>query len=295
LVEDGKLIITNIDGFRPKHLNLQLLIDRFTIEGFFTVANFEKIMDKYKVTHIILIIDEASKFFDSKYYNKDVMFFFQYSRHNGIDIFFINPSVGTICRQIPTYCEYIVEASPRSKAFYGSFRYKFRDPRGGMFMYSQVCRKRDSVFRMYKSFRVDETNKPKNAMVRWGMTIFVMAFVLIFAWKGVIHHVSHKSQPVSKPVPASVKPVYSNISAVRKPPVALPAAPPAPVPAPVVSSSVIPSFRHYSGLEHHAPDSSFPRVIGFVEGSSHSVKYLLSSGQVVSCRRRLSMGDVYIK
>lgn len=171
------LVITNIDNFRPKHLNLDVLVERFTLEKFFTVENFEKIQKQYKVKNIVVIIDEAQRYFDRKFYNKDVFYFFQYHRHLGVDIFLITQSKNTISKEIVVLAEYIVRAVPRSTQL-GAFRYKFYDVNGN-FLFSKSLKKSKNVFNAYKSMDVDEVSKPKNVILP-KIIFAVGAFIFLF-------------------------------------------------------------------------------------------------------------------
>lgn len=303
-LNDGVLIISNLEGLKLRHLDFEQLVQRFTIEKFLTIENFEKLIDKYKARHVILIIDEAQKFLDSKFYDKDVFYFFQYHRHLGIDIFLLTQCVSTVCRQLPPLCEFIIEAAPRSKGIVGTFRYKFIDTKG-TFMYSQVVRKKQEVFAMYKSFSSDEAEKPKNVLSHWIITAAVVICFVIFGFKGFFYayaHRSEKSRIVSAPGPArpilperssstSYAPLGPTAVAVVPSGSAVPVQPL--VPAIPLQSSV-PSQA--TGTIFSAPAQDLPRVSGYVSdlaGGKH--RYLLTSGQIVVCSRSLSVGDIYIK
>ena len=210
------LVITNIDSLRLKHLNLDYLIERFTLEKFFTVENFEKIQKQYRVKNIVVIVDEAQKYFDRKFYNKDVFYFFQYHRHLGVDIFLLTQSKNTLARELVVLSEYIIKAVPRSLQ-YGSFRYKFYDVNGNH-LFTKSLKRDNNVFRAYKSFDVKEVSKPKNVLlpkiVFASVSIFVslalVFFLLRFFW-----YSPSKSPP--SPSASSVPRVKSDLSSVPKP------------------------------------------------------------------------------
>jgi hypothetical protein len=71
--------------------------------------------------------------------------------------------------------EYVVKVRQRSKSVAGAFGYTYTDLKG-RYLFTKVLRKDQNVFRAYKSFRQDEHNKPKNALVRW--VVVVVGFVL---------------------------------------------------------------------------------------------------------------------
>lgn len=216
------LIISNIEGLKIKHLDLTELLKRFTVEEFFTIENFQKIKEKYKVQNIVLCIDEAQKIFDRKYYNKDVFYFFQYHGHEGIDIFIMTQSISTICNAIPPLCEFIVRVSTRSKSIIGTFRYKFVDHHG-LFLGSEVLRKSKQVFAAYKSFSSDEFVKPKNAILHYAKLLLLFMVLGVFGFKTAYAAFMGKGKRTKEQINAidvqkrKEKGVYVNSSTVQKP------------------------------------------------------------------------------
>jgi len=244
LLNESTLVISNLEGLKIKHIDLEAELLKMPLEEFFTIENFEKLIKWWKCKHIVLIVDEAQKFFDSKFYDKGVFYFFQYHRHIGIDIFLVTQSASTVSRQLLPLCEFIIEAAPRSKGLMGTFRYKFKDVKGN-FMYSQVVKKKDDVFAMYKSFSSDEAEKPKNVITHWAIVAVVMMVVVVFGFKAAVAGFTSKGH---KPPAASGSP---SLAAVPRPipaaaPSAVPAALPAPVFAPVPASPPIRSRRSAS-------------------------------------------------
>lgn len=302
ILKHNTLVITNIENLKIKHLNLDDLIQRFTVEKFFTVENFEIIMAKYKVNHIIVAIDEAQKIFDSKFYDKDVFYFFQYHRHLGIDIFFLTQNVSLICRQIPPLSEFIVDAVPRSKGISGMFRYRMLDSKG-FHMYSKGVAKVQNIFKMYQSFKSDEAEKPKNVLMHWIVICSVAFLVCFVGFKVFFNSYSNRNDKVTvngvknvpKQLPASPVPVAApgngNIpvpgSAVVPGVVGQPVSP-VPVSVPASSGDFI-----KSALGDVVSTNSGGEVIGKVSGEGVRAKYLLASGRVVESSRSLSIGNVY--
>lgn len=182
ILNPGVLLISNLEGLKCKHLSLEKLLERWPVEEFFTVANFEKIQAQYKCSNIVLIIDEAQRYFDYEYYNKDVFYFFQYHRHLGVDVFLMTQDVKTLAKPIPVLCEYIITAAERTLSIMNTFRYKYTNLKGKYFD-SKVLRKRQDIFSAYKSFTVDEIEKPKNAITKHLVTLVVIIFVVIFGFK----------------------------------------------------------------------------------------------------------------
>ena len=123
-----------------------------------------------KVKNVILMIDECQKewLFPAGYKHPDVLYFFQYHRHLGIDMTLGTQDAKLICRHALVCAEYIAKATARSKSVIGNFSYKFHDISGN-FLYSKVLRKSQDIFRAYKSMTVDEISKPKNMILYWGL------------------------------------------------------------------------------------------------------------------------------
>lgn len=273
-LNDGVLVITNLEGLKIKHLDFEALVQRFTVEKFLTVANFEIIIEKYRCRHVVLIIDEAQKYLDSKFYDKDVFYFFQYHRHLGIDIFLLTQSVSTICRQLPPLSEFILQAAPRSKGVAGTFRYKFTDCKG-QFLYSQAVKKNQTIFRMYKSFSADEAEKPKNVLTHWVIVLTLLILVAGGAFKFLLHSFIHKGDK-NNPKVASVT------------------SKPLPVSSVSVSTRTTPSTPVFSNSTGHFDMySKTTVVVGYVDGLGSSRKYLLSNGELVLSKRPLQNGQVY--
>lgn len=191
------LVISNIEGLRIKHRDLNVCIEKAGgVENFFTVENFEKLQSMFKVSNIILVIDEAQKIFDSKFYDKEVFFFFQYHRHLGVDIFLLTQSRSTVSRQLLPLCEYFLQAVPRSKGIYGTFRYKVVDAKGN-YLYGVSVKQDQQVFRAYKSFSSDEIEKPKNVLLRYAVMFVVVGLITYGLFKSVFTWFKVRSSPPS--------------------------------------------------------------------------------------------------
>lgn len=222
ILKDDVLIISNISGLRVKHLNLEDCIDRYTVEKFFTVENFEEIQKKYRAKSIILLIDETQRIFDSAFYAnspqaKKVLYFFQYHRHLGVDIVLATQSVSTISRHLIPLAEYVIDAVPRSKSVFGSFSYKFRDTKG-TFLYSKTLRKEKRIFQYYKSFDTDEIAKPKNVLAHWAIFGLVAVVASLALFNTAIAGIKAKSERAkAHAVSSQYQPVYVNSSSLPAP------------------------------------------------------------------------------
>lgn len=296
ILKDDVLVIANIEGLKVKHLNLNDQVQKYGLEGFFSVANFEKIQEIFKVKNIVLLIDEAQNFFDRKYYNKEVFYFFQYHRHLGVDIILGTQAANLLANSFIPLCEYIVHAVPRSKSIIGNFSYHFKD-QGGKFLYSKVLKKDQTIFKAYKSFNSDEISKPKNVLFHWFVFVVILLSLGGLCFKTALATVKAKSKVAPK-VPGIV-----NISNTAIPPQATSLQPPVPLPSPQASIQTIAVQNQMSSVRQplipittnnvHAA-SDLPRVVGVVKSGSEN-KYLLSTGLIVGSRRSIALGEVYIR
>lgn len=145
VVKPGVLIISNIEGLKIKHRNLDLILEKMPLEEFLTIENFEKLMQMFNVKHIILAIDEAQKLLPTNFKNKDVEYFFQYHGHIGVDILLMTQGEATVARWIIPLLEYFVRVTPRSKSIMNTFSYKYHDVKGN-FLYSNTLTKKTYCF-----------------------------------------------------------------------------------------------------------------------------------------------------
>lgn len=297
VVDSNVLIISNIEGLKIKHWDLQHSIEKKggVLKDFFSIANFENIMKTTGKNHVILCIDEAHVLFDSKYYDKDVYEFFAYSRHIGLDIILMSQGMQSMSRMFNPLLEFVVNARPRSKQVFNNMSYHFTDLKG-CFLYSKTLMKNKLVFGMYKSFRVDEKQKPKNAILHWVVITVVFLAIAGGLFKTALAIVSNKAKPQNahqQVSPSAARLVQTPTAFATAVPVA-PAAAPLPVVAvqrPLSSVSALVPVS-VSNVAVSGPT----RVIGYVGNANGShTKYILTSGQIVTCKRLLSIGDIYIR
>jgi hypothetical protein len=157
-------LITNIDQLKLEHINLDQTLkeNNLSIETFFTQVYQEKIHKKYP--NIVYVLDECQRYFDRKFYNKEVFFYFEYSRHFGDDIFLITQDQSKLSKDIGILAEYELRALPRSLSLAGEFKYKKLI--GGQQIDTQVIRPNKHIFALYKSMTRDETEKIKKPFVK---------------------------------------------------------------------------------------------------------------------------------
>lgn len=163
------LIISNIEGLKIRHWSLDYCLKEKTIEEFFSIENFENIQKKTGKTHIILAIDECHKIFPAalnKETSRKVYECFAEHGHIGLDVVLMTQGIQSMSRLFNPLLEFVVKVTPRSKKMSKSFTYKFYDMQG-KFLYFERLGCKQVVFGAYKSFRHDEQNKPKSAVMIW--------------------------------------------------------------------------------------------------------------------------------
>ncbi len=181
ILKDGVLVISNIEGLKIPHVDFGKLVDELGLKGVFSEDFIKSLWDK-GYTKIIFAIDEAQRFFDRRYFDKDVFYFFQYHRHYGVDILLATQDSSTIAKEIRVLAEFIIRAEQRSLTV-KSFKYKFYTPDDRTHLFNKTISKDPKVFAMYKSFHMEEVDKPPNVLIRSLILPAVGFFLFIaFAW-----------------------------------------------------------------------------------------------------------------
>jgi hypothetical protein len=184
------LIISNIEGLKIRHWTLKGCLglkpheklsqaDPGRVKEFFSIGNFENIMKKTGRNHVILCIDEAHELFPQGFKEQSVYEFFAYHGHIGLDVFLMTQGLSSFTRLFNPLFEFVVQVTPRSKKVSNLFTYKYYDLKG-KFLYSKILSKKNEVFKAYKSFRKDEHNKPRSA-VMLGI-VGVLSIFLLGGW-----------------------------------------------------------------------------------------------------------------
>lgn len=174
-------IFSNVDGLKLPHISLSdyFTEKEITYEKFFTVPFFTEAVKKYG--HIIILLDEAQKFFPSNYSNNDVLFFFQYHRHLGVDIILTFQTWFSITRKITDLMEFEIRAVRRSFSIVGEFRYHYyfgNERHGG-----KKLQPDHKVFALYKSFELPENEKPPRPAKKLVFFIIILLIVFFVGWK----------------------------------------------------------------------------------------------------------------
>ena len=206
----GKVtIFTNIEDLRLQHQNLATILNDVPLEKFFTVDYQKKLIEKFG--SLVYIIDEAQRFFHSKFSNPDVEFFFQYHRHLAVDIYLITQDVSLLSRRFVHLTEFIIQASPRSLQ---PGRFSYQRMAAGELVSRFTIRKSPSIFRLYSSFDQSSENKAPNYITRYLSLFGGLAFITLLLFYLFVTHWMHFSSHSRKASVSSLS--KSQVSSVKK-------------------------------------------------------------------------------
>ncbi|MBF0555899.1 MAG: hypothetical protein HQK96_15345, partial [Nitrospirae bacterium] len=118
--------------------------------------------------------------------NEKVFYFFQYHRHYGVDVYLITQDVFSMPKQITTLSEYYLKAVQRSLKFNRGFIYKKMIDEE--VLTNSVLPVDIKVFRMYSSYKVEETEKPKSAYTKFIVICVILLLFTIVMFKYVFLH-----------------------------------------------------------------------------------------------------------
>lgn len=185
---EGLTLITNIDGLKLPHISLDKAISdsNMTYETFFTVDFQKRISSKYK--RIIYIIDECQRYFSKALKNRDTIFYFDYHRHLGHDIYLITQDVIKIHREILAHHEFEYRLTKKAFSVAGEFRYLIKS--SGDIMDRKTFRPPKHIFRLYKSFQAPTSIKTKNQFRKY---IIVPLIITLIAGYFLFNRVTEKS------------------------------------------------------------------------------------------------------
>ncbi len=251
VLNSNVLVISNIENLKCKHWKIDKCLKEKTHEEFFSIENFQSIMDKTGKNHIILAIDEAHKIFPAGYKKPIVYEFFAEHGHLGIDILFMTQGLSEFTRMFNPLLEFVVSATIRSKSVGRVFSYTYRT-KTGQYLYTKVITKKDLIFNAYQSRTNEEQNKPKNAYIQWLVIIAVFAIGATVLFKSALAGINPKAKNKTQFAPARAvqvvgsvapglngpvsAPVFRNTSAVVNPAYVIP----------LVNDAYVKRWRNYS-------------------------------------------------
>jgi len=154
-MKDQSKVLHNIEGFK-----LGISLDQFSLDNnirkidVFRKSYHEKNDNLFGWT---IIIDEAAELFPKSLRDTDIISFFDYHRHYGIDIFLLTQDVKKVCPDITCLSEtHYRAASGASNPFPGILLYQ--QIVGGEAVSRKFLRKKKSVFNLYKSASDDSSS-----------------------------------------------------------------------------------------------------------------------------------------
>lgn len=173
-------IITNIEDLKLDHFKLDEMILKSgkgasdgTVETFFTIDYQRKLLARFP--RLVYFIDEAGKYFPAGFKDKDVLFFFQYHRHLGIDLYLVSASLENISRGILGLLEYRIIAKERSRRVLNEFRYhKYV---GSDKVGTVILKPDHRLFALYRS--MDSSEHEKIPSVTRRILLFAICFVVV--------------------------------------------------------------------------------------------------------------------
>lgn len=208
-LKDQSKVLHNIEGFK-----LGISLDQFSLDhNMSKIDVFRKSWhEKNDLLHgWTIIIDEAAELFPKSLRDTDIIGFFDYHRHYGIDIFLITQDIKKVTPDITCLAEsHYRAASGASNPIPGVMIYQ--QIVGGESVARKYLRKRKEVFALYKS-----TNNLSSGTLNIGKVYMVCAIIgacgAAYALKTWFD--SMKPKQVQQSSPAQTSQTSKSISQVR--------------------------------------------------------------------------------
>lgn len=159
-------LISNIDELAlPGVLDLDQVLKKsgMPINKFFTVDYQKKVSEKYK--QVVYLVDECQRYFGRKFYDQDVFFYFEYSRHLGHDIWLISQDRYRLAKEIASLAELEIRAVKRSLSIGGELKYNTLMD-GEIVARKGLMPKKD-IYGLYKSMMAEEIEKKNNPIIKY--------------------------------------------------------------------------------------------------------------------------------
>lgn len=183
---NGVMVVSNIQNLRLPHRNFDELWEKHG-KSVFSVDFWKKVAEKYALQRVVFVIDEVQKYL---YREKDpeVLFFFQYHRHLGIEFIGITQTEKAIPRELFLLSEFFYRAIPRSRNLGRYFLYHILDSSTGEKLGVKKLPKKKEIFALYTSQEMGEMENPPNFLLRYiGLAAGgVLASAVAFGF--LLHH-----------------------------------------------------------------------------------------------------------
>jgi len=144
--------------------------------NFFTVQRFEKIREKYSDKRIYIFIDEAQRYFPPFLKNSEVIYFFDWHRHNGLEIYLMTQHISKISKQITENKASEIRAVNERYRPNGAFIYKEIDDT--LVIGRQIIKAERKIYNLYKSFDYESTAKKSIPKFVYLVPIFIIFSIL---------------------------------------------------------------------------------------------------------------------
>lgn len=171
-------IITNIDGLKIPHESFQACLEKVGgFNDFFTIEYQESFSEG---KHVIYILDEAQQWFRPRFCmpTHENLLYFEWSRHQGHDIFLLTQSYKKIHSEVSCLVEYISTAQPRTLKVGNELAYKKRTFDGvDLGVYRLFYRK--YIGKLYKTAQIEEAVKIRNPILRKILWASLIVLIMI--------------------------------------------------------------------------------------------------------------------
>ncbi|MDY0186179.1 MAG: zonular occludens toxin domain-containing protein [Desulfuromonadaceae bacterium] len=202
------IIYTNIEGLKLPHVNIDDYCrdNNIDIYRFFTTDYWENSVN-YTDNQIVVILDEAQKYYPSNFRlngtpapEKNTLFWFQYHRHYGVDVYVITQTYDAICKHVVQLAEYEIHAITLVYSLGSQFRYVYRTGLGPDAIVDKKSFKYDKrVGMLYRSFHSesDDSARP-NPMKRYLIITAFLTFSVFFGFIYFIGTFGHPDSPTEQ-------------------------------------------------------------------------------------------------
>lgn len=181
--DDEFLVLTNVEGLNVQDSRV-VVCDWKRETKWFQNSHQEPGIKKLRAEHqlsqdakIYYIIDEAQRFFPPELKDNDTVFFFDYHRHYGLDIFLITQHAWKLSKKIATLVELEYRAVNNKINPLPVFVYKVLA--GGEQFRTDKLKKRKEVFALYCSFQAGDKGTSDKTMLFW---VGVALVVFVGGW-----------------------------------------------------------------------------------------------------------------
>ncbi|MEO5358465.1 MAG: zonular occludens toxin domain-containing protein [Nitrospirae bacterium YQR-1] len=178
-------IVSNIDNFKLKDIDLRTAVSKHGLNGVFNESYIHAIRDEVnfgKDVHVIYVVDEAQVMFPADFKERDILTFFEYHRHYGMDIWLITQNSIKVTREIRVLSEYMIVAIPISRRLNRKkFQYKWMSDKD--LIKKESLPIDNNIFSLYTSFVYKPKSISFNIFTRVFVILVLLLILLFVSWK----------------------------------------------------------------------------------------------------------------